>query len=88
VSYVPNAPIREAFERSEVSAYELAERLGYWRTDRGVRRPCASSVQKALGIRERSAKNGKRAKLPTKMRYETAVRFARELGLDPIDVGI
>lgn len=86
---VSNGPLREAFERSELSFCKLARDLGYTRVLKGtgwvVSDP--SPVKRALGLQ---AYNGHGHRHPPQkfMREATALRYAEALGLDPVDVGL
>lgn len=86
MSYVPNVGLREAFEQSNIPAYRLAEDLGYWRLARGKRRGDDQAVRRALGLK--SSRGHYRCCPPqAKMTEATAIRYAKVLGLDPVDLG-
>jgi hypothetical protein len=70
---VPVGRLREAFEASDVSASELARRLGWFKPDSGrVRRALFGLPSRPGGF----------------VRAETAGALAEALGLDPVDVGL
>lgn len=71
---VPNDGLREAFERSSMSANELASALG-WSIPNGQR------VRRLLGLKPDGGS------LQKHLNYETAERMAEILGLDPYEAG-
>lgn len=82
------APFRERFIQlynlGEIDFAELARRMGRTRKD-------TSYVQRMLGFRpavEVDSRGVKYKKFRKKVEYDTAVKLADALGLDPIDVGI
>lgn len=92
MGYVSNRPLVEAFKRSELTQGELAARLGYFRrhTGRYERRdggvsvyrftvPDNSPVRRALGLSLHSQ---------VVVREATALRYAKALNLDPVDIGL
>ncbi len=92
---VPLAPFREAFERSGLTANELAFRMGYMRANSTEPKHADSSrIQRLLNLRPGTAstKNGKyypaHFKYNDTLPYELAVRLAEALGVDPWEVGV
>lgn len=87
-SGIDNKPLCEAFERSGLSACELALRLGYTRLKAG-RWVLGDSapVRRALGLR-RVILRGERLPRQRFMQRKTALRYAKALGLDPVDIGL
>lgn len=65
-------PLREAFERSEMTLNELAREMGWMQPD-------SHMAKRTLGMTSRAQ---------THMRRQTAERMAVVLGLDPVDVGL
>lgn len=89
MAWISNAPLREAFLRSEVTARQLADTLGYTRTHHNRLRPYpdASTPLRALGLQPYWSRGGKCP--PQKlMREDTALRYAEALGLDPWEIGL
>jgi len=89
--YVPNEPLREKFvalqKRGEITAGELATRLGWMRSDTGA--PDSTRVRRALGLKECLVRGGESKKvLQESLRYETAVLFAEALHMDPHEAGV
>ncbi len=81
---VPVAPFREAFERSGMSASEVCRRLG-WIDSRG--KPESTRLLRSLGLKDHYHRDGVR-RLTQNIDYERAVRIARALDVDPVDVGV
>lgn len=79
---VPVEPFREAFERSDMSATEVALRAGW--TSRG--RPEGGRVTRHLGLRPYRCRD--RWLLVELLAPPTAERLCRALDLDPVDVGL
>lgn len=84
--FVSLAPFRSAFERSGLETKQVADRMG-----------CDESYVRRLMGRSRrfrtyTTKKTNERKVYTyyqaTVRYETAVRLASALDLDPVDVGI
>ena len=73
--------IREAFERSGVSASELALRLGWLRPD-------SARVSRQLGIAFDRNGHGSPIRNRGMMSYERALEICEALGIDPVDVGL
>jgi len=74
---VPTQPLIEAFHRSRLSKCELAKRMGHTRrakSPNGIRQADTSPVYRILSQRT--------------MNYETALRMARALNLDPVDANL
>lgn len=89
--YVPVAPLQERFiqlrDRGEITANELALRLGWIRSDTGS--PDSTRVRRALGLKECLARGGdKHRRAQTNVRYETAVLLAEALHMDPHEAGV
>jgi hypothetical protein len=84
------APLREAFQRSGLSACEVARRMGWIRTRRfdGRRLPDQSRVVRYLGLREYQPGHGYENRFRARMREDVAERFARALDVDPFEVGL
>jgi hypothetical protein len=84
---VPNAPLREAFERMDLSLPELACRLGWERQAHRSRTKVGdtSRVRRALGY---APSAGTRSYNQEFIKYDTAVQIVRAMGLDPVDYGI
>jgi hypothetical protein len=72
-------PIREAFERSGVSADEVARQLGWMRPD-GTR------VRRQLGLI--TTYDGRGRRVQQTIGRERALEIAEVLGVDPVDVGL
>lgn len=90
--YVSNAPLREAFERSGFSFYELARLVDAMRIVRypsGNYRvgPDCQRVRRVLGYYSVWNSRGRRD-TQRFVREETALRYAKALGLDPVDIGL
>lgn len=84
---ISNAPLREAFERGNLTIAQLANRLGYTRRDHGYSRADEQTVLRQLGLRAYRA----RGRLNPPQRYvmeKTALRYAVALGLDPVDIDL
>jgi transcriptional regulator with XRE-family HTH domain len=74
---VPNAPLREAFKVSPLSATDVARSLGWW--DRGC--PDGSRVKRALGLQH---ENGPRYHTYRKLvDAETVMQMAEAIGVSP-----
>jgi len=87
---IPNDIFRERFieryNRDELSLAELADRLGRERTE-------TSYVQVLLGLRPYKAKRKEGVgqggwRYRQHLEYETAVKLAEALNIDPMDAGI
>jgi hypothetical protein len=76
---IPVAPLRDAFQRSGVTASELARRLGWYR-----RTPDGERVKRQLGLYFVDNGRGKAMRETTTL--ERALEIVRALGLDPADV--
>jgi hypothetical protein len=77
------APLREAFLRSGKTPADVARALG-WRKPNGV--ADGPRVRRALGMRP-AWSNG-RKRLRQRCSYETAVKLADAIGVDPYEVGL
>ena len=76
---VDNAELREYFERSGMTACQLARDLEWWNGVEGRgRRPDASRVRRTLGITRSRRRINRRL----------ALKVALAMGVDPVDVGI
>lgn len=80
------APLREAFQRSGKSPADVARELG-WTTHKGD--ADGPRVKRALGLRPYTA-GGRPGETFMRKRcsYDTAVRLAEAIGVDPADVGL
>lgn len=78
---VPNQPIREAFERSEISLSNLAVRMGFV----GTEGPEASRVGRMLGMTVNHRLNSGKAVKQRNIKEENAVKIIRALHLSPKD---
>jgi hypothetical protein len=72
------APLREAFERSGLSATDVALRMGWLKPD-------CNRVTKALGITPYHMGHGFKPKHREHLRWDTAERLAQAIGMDPVD---
>lgn len=88
---LPNAPIREAFEESGLSAGDVARRI-----DWVVQRPRprfepgvgdSARLKRSLGLMDSIDKHGVRRRQTT-INEETAAAIVEALGLFPADVGL
>lgn len=79
---IDNMKLREAFVRSEWSAYEIARRMGWCYGVRGD----GSRVKRTLGLQADIAGNG-RISWRAKVDAETAARMAEAIGVMPWEVG-
>lgn len=84
---IPNAPVREAIERSGESWTSICRRLGWVRPDD---RAETSRLKRRVGAMAttKGGHNQKRSRelVVTKgMRYETALAIVQALGADPVD---
>ena len=79
MSLVPNQPLREAFECSEMSAVELAKLLGYSEAN-------STPVLRVLGLRRNTPYDG--GAFRAVVHETTALKYAEALGLDPVDIGL
>jgi hypothetical protein len=91
---VPNAPLREAFLASGLSAKVVAERLGWMRrptpaTRRRGHLADDTRVRSALGLkRSAPSRHGRVPTVRQTLDYDVALQIARALDLDPVDVGL
>lgn len=79
------APLREAFERTGLTATEVARSLN-WYDHRG--RADGQRVKRALGILPSAMGRGCGSKCIRSTSYERAVKLADAIGIDPVDVGL
>lgn len=93
VTRVDNGPLREAFLRSGMPAYRLAEALGWfkppsgrWR-GRGGPMPDDVRVRAALGLKG-SFSRGYGPHYRKTLPHEQALAICRALDLDPVAVGL
>jgi hypothetical protein len=86
---IDNTPLREAFIRSGMSASALARAVGYpaRHLPRGVSQQ-GTRVKRELGLTPTPAKRGCTPSMRLTVSYDTAVRYAAALGLDPVDIGV
>jgi hypothetical protein len=82
IDRVPCVPFAEAFQRSDLTAAEVAERMGW--TD--IRHP-STKVKRHLGLK-RSQNGCGNWRYRRDMPYELAAEFARALEVDPVEVGL
>lgn len=87
--YIPNAPIREAVLAAmrrdpELRFSAIASWCGIMRT-RGGDRPDSTNLKRMLGLRPHS---GSTKMVGKNIKYDMAVRIVREIGIDPVDVGL
>jgi hypothetical protein len=80
--YVPNAPIREAFIKSGISAYDLAGFCGWAKGKDGT--PDGSRVERLLGLRPYKNGHG-RLSTNVSMSEENALKIIEALHYDPVD---
>lgn len=78
-------PLREAFERSGLSAADVARALD-WRDHRG--HADGRRVKRALGISPVDFGHDYGFRLIRSTSYERALRLAYAIGVDPVDVGL
>ena len=78
---VPVAPLREAFLRSDVTASELARRLGWVRPD-------SSRVGRQLGLLQSCDGRTRQPYIRETTTYERALEICAALGIDPVDVDL
>lgn len=83
---VPVEPFQRAFLESGLSAYELARRMGLWRSYTNSVRPDSTRALRLLGLRPHPGKGGTRTN--QRVRISTALHLAEVLNLDPVDVGL
>lgn len=76
--HIPIAPFQRAFDDSGLSAYEVAGRIGWDRNHKGVRRPDASRVLRALGLKGDEPQ--------ACVNERTAKQLAQGMNLDPVDL--
>lgn len=82
---VARQPFIAAYQRSELSSWELAERMGYMRK-RGKRViPDTSRALRTLGLKREGASGYVRGDT---ISYDLGVKLCRALDLDPVDVGV
>lgn len=79
---IPNAPLREAFLASGLSASEVARRVG-WSKDGWVD---ASRVRRTLGLTDDRGVKGYRSRRAM-IAAETAANLAEAIGVMPWEVG-
>lgn len=81
--------LREAYLHSELSASEVAKRIGWLHDDgKGYMKGDTSRVQRTLGLKPYDPGNGSPIKYRTEIRYETAELIARAINVDFRDVGL
>ena len=83
----PVAVLREEMLRRDLEPKEVAARLGWttpWKGKRNSgRQPDGPRVRRYLGMRPNSD-----GTIRQRCDYDTAVRFCRAIGCDPVDVGL
>lgn len=77
--------VERAMREQGLNWSTLAERAGQIHTGHG--RGDATRIQRALGLKPFSGKNGKQY-YQTSLSYDLALRIATAAGLDPVDVGL
>jgi len=97
VESVPNDQLRAAFEKSGMSAHQLATDAGILRRFTIKRRNGevighrfggdATAALRDLGLKPHSDGRGRPAKRHT-VREDKALAYAKALGLDPVDIGL
>jgi hypothetical protein len=88
---VDPAPLREAFQRSGLTANEVARRLDWMRPPpKGKRSPVPDQgrLRAALGLKPYNPGHGYPLRFRRGMRYETAELIARAIDVDPWEVGL
>jgi hypothetical protein len=88
---VPVAPLREAYERSGLSAVEVAKRAGHVRRQTGSTKVIGdgSWTLRRLGLKPDSSSHGFPARLKgDRIHYSVAEQFVRAMDLDPVDFNI
>lgn len=82
---IPVAPLREAFQRSHMSAREIAGILDWTQDKDGQPYPDSIKVLRACGA---TAANTKYKKRQQRVRAEVALQLGEVLGLDPHEMGL
>jgi ribosomal protein S27AE len=84
------APLRDAFLKSDLTASEVARRLGWsrGRSYTGAPMPDGSRVRRALGLCLYDPGKGYPKKYRERMTHDMAERLMRAMHLDPHEVGI
>jgi hypothetical protein len=85
---VPVAPLREAFERNGLTSTEVARELGWYETTPKKVRLDTGRVRRTLGLRSEQTRANRGKGYRQHVRYETALKLARAMGVDPVDVGL
>jgi len=81
---VPCAPLAEAFERSDLTAYDVCQRMGWTNVNR---RQASTKVRRALGLKQ--SKNGSGDwRCRETMPVELAARFARVFDVELAEAGL
>jgi hypothetical protein len=87
---VPVGPLRDhfikAYNRGEIAPHDVARQMGWIHAHSG--RPDTSRALRALGLREKTARGGSPKRYITVLEYETAVRLAEAIGMDPHEAGV
>jgi hypothetical protein len=78
---VPIAPLREAFERSGLTAGDVARRLGWMRPDH-------KRVQRQLGIAPTSRQSNSNPYYIESTSYARALELAEAIGVSPVEVDL
>jgi len=84
MAYVSNRTLREAFERSGLTAGQLGLLLGYEESAREA----DHRVRRALGCKPYRARGRAYPNGQTRMQEATALRYAIALNLDPSEIGL
>lgn len=87
MSRIDNTPLREAFEQSDLTAYEVARRLGCFCNRGGRQVPHDYTVKRMLGLIDYESWRGQRSRIGT-VSVDKAERLCEILDLDPVDIGI
>lgn len=95
---VSNAPLRQAFLESGITANELAVRAGLMRRysaprKSGIGRSTwkggdATAALRDLGLKPDIGKGIPRGRMRERISEEKALRYAKALHLDPMDIGL
>lgn len=85
--YLAVAPLREAFLKSGLTAYEVARRMELYRMHNGYRVPDEQRVKEYLGLKTYRAGHRRRRAREAVSRG-VAWDLCCAMGLDPVDVGL
>ncbi len=81
--WIPATPIREAVERSEMTASEICRQLGWLRNHNGS--PDSTRLNRALGRSLFSGHGGYGRGKAKMLHYQTAIAILRAIDRDPVD---